>query len=78
MRNRRLERALILLRLLQRGRRPLDTLARDLGVTTRTVRRDLESLSLAGFPVTNVNSDYGETHLWSVGHDGRCPVCNRV
>jgi predicted DNA-binding transcriptional regulator YafY len=78
MRNQALERSLRLLRLLQRGRRPLDALAVELGVTTRTVRRDLETLSVAGFPIQSVRDDYRAAHVWSVSPDGRCPCCNRV
>lgn len=77
-RNRALERTFRLLRLLQRGRRTIDALARELDVTTRTVRRDLEVLSLSGFPVEKRHADYGDERVWSVGHDGRCPVCDRV
>lgn len=78
MRNQSLERTLRLLRLLQRGRRSLDALAVELDVTNRTVRRDLEVLSVTGFPVTNVRDDYRDQHVWSVAHDGRCPVCDRL
>ncbi len=66
------------LRLGKRGRWTLDSLARESGVTTRTVRRDLEVLSAAGFPIHTVREDYGDRRLWSVSHDGRCPVCDRL
>ena len=56
-------------------RTPLDALARELNVTTRTIRRDLEVLSVAGFPVESRRSDYGDTRVWFIGHDGACPFC---
>ena len=37
----------------------LDTLAEDLGVTTRTIRRDLAALQEAGFPLYDVHDDDG-------------------
>jgi predicted DNA-binding transcriptional regulator YafY len=78
VRNKQLERQLRLLRHLQRGRSTLDQLAAALGVCTRTVRRDLEVLSVTGFPVRNERADYEDAHVWGIGHDGRCPVCERV
>lgn len=77
MRNGQLERVLRLVRCLQRGRRTLESLARELNVTTRTVRRDLEVLSVAGFPVRHVRGGLDE-HLWWCGDDGRCALCNRL
>ena len=78
MRNQALERSLRLLRLLSRGRRTLDGLARDLGVCTRTIRRDLDVLSVAGFAVERSEGDYGDSGYWHVWYDGQCPVCQRV
>jgi predicted DNA-binding transcriptional regulator YafY len=76
VRNQALERTLRLLRLLQRGARTLDRLAQELNVTTRTIRRDLEVLSVAGFQVTSRRVDYGDARLWYVAPgDGSCPVC---
>ena len=78
MRNQALERTLRLLRILQRGRRTIVQLADELGVTTRTIRRDLEILSVVGFPVTSARSDYGDTRVWYVAPgDGSCPLCER-
>lgn len=50
-RNRMVVRQWELLQLLESGRRSLNQLAGELGVTTRTVRRDLEALEEAHFPI---------------------------
>jgi predicted DNA-binding transcriptional regulator YafY len=50
-RNRRLVRALRLVTLLNRGRYSLEALSDRLGVSVRTVRRDLEALEEAHLPV---------------------------
>jgi len=76
MRGDALLRTLALLRLLQARRIRLAQLAATLSVTTRTVRRDLEILSVAGFPVRHDRDDYGDTGLWWIAGDG-CPVCAR-
>ena len=56
-RNRQLVRAFALIRLLHRGRYTVAALAQPLGVTTRTVRRDLEALIDAGVPVSRDGED---------------------
>jgi predicted DNA-binding transcriptional regulator YafY len=43
-------------------RRSLRGLAREHGVTTRTVRRDLEAMSLAGLPVRQHDGVSGVPH----------------
>lgn len=48
-----------LLQALQARRCTLHELARDLGVTDRTIRRDLEALEAAGFPVYDEQNDHG-------------------
>ncbi len=53
MRNGALIRVLTLAQRLQSRRWLLDDLAQELGVTTRTIRRDLETLSSVGFRVRN-------------------------
>lgn len=78
MRNQALERTLRLLRLLQRSARSMDSLASELGVCARTIRRDLETLSVAGFPVGHERRPYDDQHVWFVyPRDGSCPVCQR-
>jgi predicted ArsR family transcriptional regulator len=54
-RNRQLVRELTLLQLLERARvgHTIDELARDTGVTTRTIRRDIEALEQAGTPIVD-------------------------
>ena len=68
--------ALVLL-LRQRGRLPAVTLARELGVSTRTVLRDIEALSTAGVPVYAERGRHGgfallpgfQTELTGLNHD---------
>lgn len=50
-RNRQLVRVLELIACLQRGRMTLDELSRELSVSSRTVRRDIEALEFARLPV---------------------------
>ncbi|UFU06753.1 helix-turn-helix transcriptional regulator [Ruania halotolerans] len=57
MRADRLVSLVLLLR--QRGRMTADTLARELEVSTRTVLRDIEALSVAGVPVYAERGRYG-------------------
>jgi len=56
-RNRRLIRDLTLLRMLERSRigLTLDEMASETGVTTRTIRRDLEALEEAGVPLVRAD-----------------------
>lgn len=56
-RNNALVRVLTMAELLRRGRYDLDQLAREFSVTTRTVRRDLDALSVAGVAVQHSRSD---------------------
>lgn len=68
MRNAGVIRVLQMSQLLRAGRRSLDELAGQFGVTTRTVRRDLELLSLVGFRVrsTKDNAADGREGYWWV------------
>ncbi|WP_331771141.1 WYL domain-containing protein (plasmid) [Embleya sp. NBC_00888] len=75
MRADRLVSLVLLLR--QRGRLTADTLARELGVSTRTVLRDIEALSGAGVPVYAERGRHGgfallpgfRTELTGLNHD---------
>lgn len=53
-RNRQLTRVLRLLQMLGDRRRSLDELSLELGVTTRTIRRDLKACEYAGLPIYDV------------------------
>jgi predicted DNA-binding transcriptional regulator YafY len=46
----------------------IDALARDLDVTTRTIRRDLAALQEAGFPLYDEKDDDGRVH-WRIDGD---------
>lgn len=80
MRNRQLERSLRLLRLLQRGRITLEQCARTLGVSKRTIQRDIEVLSVTGFPIERIvvesNGCVCITYFF-IDRTGRCPLCDR-
>ncbi|MEU1280458.1 WYL domain-containing protein [Streptomyces sp. NPDC005805] len=74
----RADRLVSLVLLLRRhGRLTADTLARELGVSTRTVLRDIEALSTAGVPVYAERGRYGgfallpgfRTELTGLNHD---------
>ncbi|GGT30077.1 helix-turn-helix transcriptional regulator [Streptomyces purpureus] len=75
MRADRLVSLVLLLR--QRGQLTADTLARELGVSTRTVLRDIEALSAAGVPVYAERGRHGgfsllpgfQTALTGLNHD---------
>ena len=68
-RNRALERVLRLTNLLRRRRHRLDELADECGVTVRTVRRDLETLSVVGIPVQRVEVEDGPPYWYIERHD---------
>jgi predicted DNA-binding transcriptional regulator YafY len=55
----------------------LDKLARECGVTTRTIRRDLEALQDAGIPVTRVSPDDVFGSPWRLVGGSPCPLCGR-
>ena len=57
----------------------LQKLADECGVTTRTIRRDLEALQAVGLPIFNVDVDRGfhGVRLWWFVKGSPCPVCNR-
>jgi predicted ArsR family transcriptional regulator len=64
-RNEGLIRVLQMAERLRSGRWSLDALARDFGVSTRTVRRDLAALQLAGLPLRYNNAEnQGPGGLW--------------
>jgi predicted DNA-binding transcriptional regulator YafY len=65
VRNNQLVRVLRLIDFLKTGRHSLSSLAQEFGVSQRTIRRDLEALSLAGVPVRNTTpTDFNG--YWSV------------
>lgn len=56
----------------------LDDLAGELGVSTRTVRRDLCVLQAAGIPLHRVTeSDVERGKPWRLMKGAPCPICNR-
>jgi predicted DNA-binding transcriptional regulator YafY len=70
-RNRQIVRELILLRTLEQARMgyTLRELALRSGVTTRTIRRDLEALEEAGVPITDIDEraeTVGAERRWRV------------
>ena len=58
MRNSSLVRVLCLIESLKHKRATLQSLADEFNVSTRTIRRDLEALSLAGVPVRTTADAY--------------------
>lgn len=60
-RNRQVVRTWSVLHLIGESPRTIDDLAQDLGVTTRTIRRDIEALEEAGFPLYSDKHDDGKT-----------------
>jgi predicted DNA-binding transcriptional regulator YafY len=74
-RNRQLIRQWRILRLLEDRGRTLDELAAsaDVGVTTRTIRRDLFALEAAGFPIY-VDIDDEEIRRWQLLTKGVTPA----
>ena len=78
MRCQALERSLRLVQALQRSPRTIASLERELDVCTRTIRRDLDVISVVGFPVTSNASDYGSGRVFYIHPaDAHCPVCSR-
>ena len=47
-------------------------MARDMGVTQRTIRRDLETLRRAGFPIKDTNGVRGR-EAWRLSDNGKMP-----
>jgi len=58
-RNSQLTRALQLIERLKGQRATLIELSQDFGVTTRTIRRDLEAISAAGIPLQSTDESGG-------------------
>lgn len=59
-RNASLVRVLALMQRLTRARASLQNLAQEFGVTERTIRRDIDALSLAGVPIWNDTEPCGK------------------
>lgn len=55
------------------GGATLERLATETGVTTRTIRRDLDALQVAGLPITDARD--GETRTWRLIKGAPCPIC---
>lgn len=53
----------------------LEKLSRDLGVTTRTIRRDLEALQAAGIAIYDEESEAAK--VWRLVKGAACPVCGK-
>jgi predicted DNA-binding transcriptional regulator YafY len=51
----------------------LERLARETGVTSRTIRRDLDVLQASGVPITDKREDDART--WALLKGAPCPVC---
>jgi predicted DNA-binding transcriptional regulator YafY len=64
-RNKQLVRCLQLQRALRRAFRTLDSLAQEFGVTTRTIRRDLDALEEAHEPVLKTADINGQS-IWHI------------
>lgn len=52
----------------------LERLAGETGVTTRTIRRDLDALQAAGLPITDTRNDDGD-RTWRFIKGASCPMC---
>lgn len=79
-RNRQLVRQLVIVReLLTAGRdgRTLDQLTLAMGVTSRTIRRDLNALEEAHLPITVGKRDDGVT-VFGLTLGAGCPLCGRA
>lgn len=56
----------------------LQTLAREIGVSERTVRRDLNALERAGLPLQRVSdTDSEQGKPWKLVKGSPCPICGR-
>lgn len=60
-RNRQLVRAIRLMSLLSTGRHRLETLSRETGVSTRTIRRDLAAFEEAHLPLRVFKDEDGQS-----------------
>lgn len=77
MRNRSLVRTWRLVALLRAGAGcSLDRLSGELGVTTRTIRRDLDALQEAGIAICDEKPD--ETRYWRLVKGAPCVICGRA
>lgn len=54
----------------------LDRLSRELDVTTRTIRRDLEALQDAGIAIYDDKPE--DTRMWRLVKGAPCPICGRA
>ena len=61
------------LRSLEERRQTLDELANELNVVTRTIRRDLEALEAAGFPILSERSEQDGRVRWRLLSRGVTP-----
>jgi predicted DNA-binding transcriptional regulator YafY len=76
-RNRQMIRTLTLLQLLEsRNGRTLDELAADTGVTTRTIRRDLEAIEAAGIPLIDTSVEAVGALNYPISNQRRWKVYN--
>lgn len=73
-----LQRTCDLVQALRTYPKTVEQLAGPLGVTSRTVRRDLEFLTTCGLDVQSGRADHPEpphTRVWWVSKDAPCPLC---
>ncbi len=54
----------------------LERLARELGASDRTIRRDLEALQEAGIAIYDEKPD--EIRFWRLVKASPCPICGRA
>lgn len=77
-RGRQLARQLRLIAVLHSdGWQSLHSISAKTGVTTRTIRRDLELLEEAYFPVVSMKNDDG-IRRWKLRRSAGCPLCGRA
>lgn len=77
LRLRTLRRSFLLIAVLRsRGGTSLDTLARECGVSSRTIRRDLVALEEAGLPIFSVGEEW-EAKLYRFPRGMACPICGK-
>jgi len=55
----------------------LERLSRELGVTTRTIRRDLEALQSAGIAIYDVRNEDDSVRRWRLMKGAPCAICGR-